>query len=65
MSAVRHLSGLVYLTVSPSQLNDQILLVVSESCASLHRLTLVDDRYSEHVCRQAADTKKVSSLPFV
>ena len=59
LSALPQLSGLTQLTVSPSQLSDQTLLRVTRSCFNLQRLTLVDDRYSEHVCRQAADSGKV------
>jgi len=61
LSSVRQLSSLTRLTVSPTQLNDQVLLGVADACVSLHRLVLVEDRYSEYSCRRAAEVGKVSS----
>jgi len=59
LSSVPQLSALMVLTVSPTQLNDQALLRVADACVSLQRLILVEDRYSEYCCRQAADVGKV------
>jgi len=53
---------MVQLTLSPTQLDDQVLLRVADGCANLQRLVFVDDRYSEYICRQAADAKKVSTV---
>lgn len=58
LSSVRQLSRLTRLTVSPTQLNDQVLLGVADACVSLHRLVLVEDRYSEYTCRRAAEVGK-------
>jgi len=57
--SVPQLTGLTRLIVSPSELDDQILLNIADSCFNLQRLVLVDDRYSEHITRQAAQARKV------
>ena len=61
LSCLPQLSSLTTLTVSPTQLNDQVLLTAADACVSLERLVLVEDRYSEYCCRRAADVGKVSS----
>ena len=55
------LTALTTLVVSPTQLNDEILLDVADACVSLQRLVLVEDRYSEHCCRRAADNRQASA----
>jgi len=62
LSAVHQLCALVRLSVSPNQLNDQVLLNVADNCVNLQRLVLVDDRYSDYVSRRAADVKRVSAV---
>ena len=54
------LPALTQLIISPAELDNQALLSIADSCFNLHRLVFVDDRYSEHVCRQAAEARKVT-----
>ena len=58
---VTQLSALTRLVVCPTQLNDQLLVRVTDACDCLQRLVLVEDRYSEYVCRRAAERKQVCS----